>query len=142
MPTAATVSFQSLSVTSSAVNSGSTAIPPTASAAAIAASLPTFGFGFPLASYSCSLGAFASGNCPLPYRTYKFPPLCLFGGGAPLHRNLPVNCYLTVLTFPGLKRLLKYLGEHLSGFRGDLPHAVVEGRRHLRGEMHCAAGAA
>ncbi len=141
MPTAATVSFQSLSVTSSAVNSGSTAIPPTASAAAIAASLPTFGFGFPLASYSCSLGAFASGNCPLPYRTYKFRRSVVRWRRA-AHRNLPVNCYLTVLTFPGLKRLLKYLGEHLSGFRGDLPHAVVEGRRHLRGEMHCAAGAA
>jgi hypothetical protein len=25
-----------------------------------------------LASYSCSLGGFANGNCPLPYRTYKF----------------------------------------------------------------------
>jgi hypothetical protein len=56
--------------------------------------------------------------------------------------DLSVNCYLTVFTLPGLKRLLKYLGEHLSGFRGDLPHAVVKGRRHLRGEMHCAAGAA
>ena len=40
--------------TSSIANSGSTAIPPTASAAAIAVSLPTFGFGLPLASSSRS----------------------------------------------------------------------------------------
>jgi hypothetical protein len=139
MPTVATLSFQSLSVTSSAVKSWQHCNPANRFGRR---ELADVRFWVSLASYSCSLAAFANGNCPLPYRTYKFPPLCLFDGSAPLHRNLPVNCYLTVLAFPGLKRLLKYLGEHLSGFRGDLPHTVVEGRGHLRGEMHCAAGAA
>ena len=65
MPTAATLSFQSLSVTSSAVNSWQHCNPANRFGRRDRREFADVRFWVSLASYSCSLGgAFASGNCP------------------------------------------------------------------------------